>query len=210
MNYKYHHLLRPFTLSLLIFLVSACEDQNANVKHPTFSQKQYNHKGLKLVYPENWSLNEDRPGEIANRRVEVSMSNFSVITTLLFCKTNAFTSSEYADLFVNETTNNYYKKDEVRDIAGSIQRKKITLSGYEGFKLSWVDTGKGLKHKEAQADINVEVITLQLRSEPYPVFVQFEFFDDDIFNQQPHIIPFMKGVSFDPQEIEIWEPTFKL
>ena len=183
MSYKYHHLLRPFTLSLLIFLVSACEDQNTDVENSPSNLKEYKHNGVELVHPEDWSLDRDGMSFLADRKVSIETTNLSEIS-IYFCITDPCSI---------KTIDPAHKFPRFPNV----DRKKVNISGYEGLQLNWTDTGL------SDEDIKIEATFLLFQKKPYPILVEIYLYDDDIINQKANIIPILESISISIDTAEV-------
>lgn len=200
-KYQYNHVLSFLVWGLLVFSITACEKQGSDVQNSTSNFKRYNHEGLEVVYPEGWLFESDgqdlvlakdsvaliAPG--ADRRVVFETSDMSPIF-IYFYKNRPQNYLDSANSFVSQ--NGLETNEEVSEF----QRKKVNINGYEGLKLNWTEGGIG-------GEIKAELTILQFRTNPYPVLVEFYFFDSDINDQNANIIPFLEGISFDQQGVKL-------
>ena len=209
---KYPFILRTLSSLMLMLLIVACDKQDsdtqnsASVKSSTANfNKTYERRGLTVKYPEDWllvtddqeiSLGSGTEGLFeadADRRILFDTPEASSIY-ILFYKTKPLTLLDSSKSLVNELSleNSEYIKD--------LKREKVNIGNYEGLKLSWLTKGiislTGEFWKE-------ELTIIKLRDEPYPVHVQFYLGDTDISNLNSAIIPFLEGISFDLQAIEL-------
>ena len=209
---KYPFILRTLSSLMLMLLIVACDKQDSDTQNSAPAEsstanfnKTYERKGLTVKYPEDWVLEGDDQeillrsgagglfGTGADRRILFGTPEVSSIY-ILFYKTKPLTLLDSSKSLVNELSleNSEYIKD--------LKREKVNIGNYEGLKLSWLTKGiislTGEFWKE-------ELTIIKLRDEPYPVHVQFYLFDNDIINQNSFIVPFLEGISFDPQAIEL-------
>ncbi|WP_245792323.1 hypothetical protein [Teredinibacter waterburyi] len=151
--------------------------------------ERYNNKGLEIIYPAEWSVLHDEAGVIADRTVAFETKDASRIT-LFFYKSQERT---YPDL-----ANNLEQQLRLRSSKDvkKFQREVVGVAGYKGIKLTWTKLGLGETKNEATI--------LQLQAKPYPVFVQFHLFDADIeYQATTNLVPFLHGISFDPQGVNL-------
>lgn len=188
-----HFILLTIFCAPVFTVLSSCEKKNMS-KPVSVSQTQpvkvmtYDHKGLKIVHPNDWVIDYDGPGIYADRAVAFESEGLSRIT-VYFYKKYPRTIFEHADYFEREL--NLGRTENVRNY----KRSEVEVGGYRGFDLTWTSTLLG--------ETRIKLTMLQVRSKPYPVFVDFNFFDDDIKIQNTKIIPFVEKILFDPEKIEL-------
>lgn len=190
----YGHVLKIVLLCIPAFSVLvSCEKQRLSKPAAARQAKSvevttYDHKGLKIVHPVDWIFMNDQSGVIADRLVSFETEEVSRIT-VYFYKNYPRSFSEQVDALAREL-----RLDSSEHVKG-YHRSAIKIGGYEGFKLAWTSS--------LLVETTTEITILQIRSEPFPVFVHFHLFDEDIELQNTKIIPFFEGISFDPQGIEL-------
>ncbi|WP_019606229.1 hypothetical protein [Teredinibacter turnerae] len=151
--------------------------------------ENYKNKGLEIIYPADWSLLHDEAGIIADRTVAFETKEASRITVFIY-KSQARTYSDLADNLEQQL-----RLRSSNDVKG-FKREPVELGNYKGIRLGWINFG--LSETKNEATI------LQLRAAPYPVFVQFHLFDDDIeYQTNTNLVPFLHGMSFDPQGVNL-------
>jgi hypothetical protein len=174
--------------------LSSCTKQapaNVEAANQAYSVSvgSYKNKGLEIIHPTDWSLLHDEPGIIVDRTVAFETKEASRIT-VFFYKSRARTYSDLADNLEQQLR--LRSSNDVKDF----RRDAIVIAGYKGIKLSW--TNFSLSETKNEATI------LQLRAKPYPVFVQFHLFDEDIeYQTNTNLVPFLHGISFDPQGVNL-------
>lgn len=193
---KKHSARCVFVMFILVAItcVASCSKQapaKAEAVNQAYSVavENYKNKGLEIIYPADWSLLHDEAGIIADRTVAFETPEASRIT-VYFYKSQARTYSDLADNLEQQL-----RLRSSNDVNG-FKREPVELGNYKGIRLGWINFG--LSETKNEATI------LQLRSAPYPVFVQFHLFDDDIeYQTNTNLVPFLHGISFDPQGVNL-------
>ena len=207
---KYPFILRTLSSLMLMLLIVACDKQDSDTQNSAPAEnstinfnKTYERKGLTVKYPDDWVLEGDGQEislgggagglfEIgADRRILFDTPEFSSIY-IFFYKTKPLTLLDSSKSIVNELR--LENNEEIKDL----KREKIKIGHYESLRLSWLT-------REFLRDVyyKQELTIIKLRDEPYPVHVEFLLNGTDINNLKSAIIPFLEGISFDPQAIEL-------
>ncbi|MDZ7925076.1 MAG: hypothetical protein U5M23_13730 [Marinagarivorans sp.] len=173
--------------SVLFFWVGGGSSERVNNVEPaSIDVKTYEKNALKIVHPSAWVLLHDEAGIIADRTVAFETPGISRVT-LYFYKKSPKTEADLADNLVQQLDLEAGKNIQ------TFQRENVDFEGFKGLKLSWLSVGL--------SETRNEVIILQIRREPFPVYVQFHLFDDEINSQRSQIGSFIRGITFDPQGI---------
>lgn len=185
-----HHRIFVIAWSAFALFLMSCERQAPvrDALEKEASLQLYSHEGLEIAYPAGWSLLHDEAGIVADRTVAFETPNVSRITVYLY-KSKPRSFSDLANNLVQQLS-----LDTSEDVK-HFQREVTEIAGYKGVRLNWINFGL--------SEIQNEVTILQLRHEPYPVFVQFQMFDSDIASQSANLSLFLNGISFDPQGVKL-------
>lgn len=178
--------ISSFVLSILMSLVLISCDRHASNESSKGAEqvgddlKIYGNQGFKVVHPAGWSLLHDEPGIIADRTIAFETPEASRVSVYIY-ESSPRTYSDLADDLAHQL--NLESDDNIHDY----QRKPIALGGFEGIRMSWKSVGLSVTLNE--------VTILELRESPFPVFLQFRFFDGEIESRKSDILTFMQGIT---------------
>lgn len=193
MKFHGHFLLVVLLCAPVFSVLLSCGKQS--LSEPTAASQAkpievttYDHKGLKIVHPVDWSFRYDNPGIYADRAVAFETNELSQIG-VLFYKNYPRNIYEQADSFAQQ-----FKLESSKNVK-NYKRSEVEVGGYRGIELVWTST--------RLSETRIELTILQVTGKPFPVYAHFHLFDDDIDFQNTKIITFLKGISFDPKGIEL-------
>lgn len=178
--------LKPIFTILLLCLISACE-QSAE---PRFEGRTvlYEHRGLKIRYPEYWSVESDGPSSIppADRKVLINIFGAPKVS-IIFFKTIPRD---------NKPESGFATREEILAEEEGSTLDETPIAGLPSLTFTWVSGVPPQQNKH-------KFINVQLRSEPYDVIIVFDLLNDDIEYSKGTIVPFIQSIAFDPDTIEL-------
>ena len=179
------HLLKLAIVAGLLLLAVACTEAASTTTPDTSAISKdfqsYSKDGLSLRHPKHWSLAYDENDALlADRDISFETPVFSKISVLIYEK-NSVDVSSVADILIR-----YIKPKTDKNIQG-FQKNPIEISGFKGYRLTWINKLLG--------STTVEMTILESSVSSKPVFAVFNMLNEDIENESPNFIPFLKSIS---------------